>query len=76
MHINYYGQCKEIEKCKKDELEDFPRRMREWLDHILVRRMKDVDSGDLEASNNHQAHKWIDAIIWKFCDLDREPHDR
>lgn len=22
------------------------------------------------------AHKWIDAIIWKFCDLDQEPHDR
>lgn len=21
-------------------------------------------------------HKWIDAIIWKFCDLDKEPHDR
>lgn len=35
MHINYYGECKEIEECQKDILEDFPRRMREWLDHII-----------------------------------------
>lgn len=29
--------------------------------------------------DNHKekmAHKWIDAIIWKFCDMDQEPHDR
>ena len=35
MHINYYGECKEIEDCQKDILEDFPRRMREWLDNII-----------------------------------------
>lgn len=35
MHINYYGECKEIEECKQDILDDFPRRMREWLDNII-----------------------------------------
>lgn len=35
MHINYYGQCKQIDECQKDVLEDFPRRMREWLDNIM-----------------------------------------
>ncbi|CAG2115529.1 unnamed protein product [Medioppia subpectinata] len=24
----------------------------------------------------HLSRKWIDAIIWKFCDLDKQPHDR
>lgn len=22
------------------------------------------------------AHKWVDAVIWKYCDLDIEPEDR
>ena len=22
------------------------------------------------------ASKWVDAVIWKFCDLDKHPHDR
>lgn len=22
------------------------------------------------------AHKWVDAVIWKYCDLDKEPADR
>lgn len=35
MHINYYGECKEIEECKPEILDDFPRRMREWLDNII-----------------------------------------
>lgn len=35
MHINYYGECKEIEACEQDVLDDFPRRMRDWLDNII-----------------------------------------
>jgi len=70
MHINYYGECKEIEKCQSDVLEDFPRRMREWLDNIISRRLANPKG------QANLAHKWIDAIIWKFCDLDQEPHDR
>lgn len=73
MHINYYGECKEIEECQASVLEDFPRRMREWLDNIISQRLS---SAEKSHSSNHYAHKWIDAIIWKFCDLDQEPHDR
>ena len=35
MHIDYYGECKDIEPCQDDILEDFPRRMRDWLDNII-----------------------------------------
>lgn len=29
-----------------------------------------------ENSQNDIAHKWVDAVIWKYCDLDKEPEDR
>ena len=36
MHIDYYGECTDNIKCEPDVLIDFPRRMREWLYHILT----------------------------------------
>lgn len=77
MHINYYGECKEIGECQAAVLEDFPRRMREWLDAIISQRLSQAERiGKSSSHNDHMAHRWIDAIIWKFCDLDQEPHDR
>lgn len=35
MHIDYYGECKELGECGKETLEDFPRRMKEWLYNIM-----------------------------------------
>ena len=29
------GECREIPQCREDELEDFPRRMREWLFNVM-----------------------------------------
>ena len=29
------GECREIPACTEDELEDFPRRMREWLFNVM-----------------------------------------
>jgi len=71
MHIDYYGECQSLPKCRKEVLEDFPRRMREWLDHIISKKIH-VSKDD----SDHYTRKWIDAIIWKFCDLDKQPHDR
>jgi hypothetical protein len=71
MHIDYYGECQLLPECRKEVLEDFPRRMREWLDHIISKKLHvNKDNSD------HMTRKWIDAIIWKFCDLDKQPHDR
>ena len=30
-----FGECKSIPDCEEGELEDFPRRMREWLFNVM-----------------------------------------
>lgn len=71
MHIDYFGECKEIEPCTNETLADFPRRMREWLYNIMLKKYT-----NFEDNLDEQAHRWINAIIWKFCDLDTQPEDR
>ena len=31
----FLGECKSIPDCEEGELEDFPRRMREWLFNVM-----------------------------------------
>ncbi|XP_067127350.1 SPARC isoform X2 [Centruroides vittatus] len=81
VHVDYYGSCKEIPECSKEELEDFPRRMREWLFNIMqdLARREELKPPYLELEKEaeiSQSRKWVNAVIWKFCDLDSHPHDR
>lgn len=81
VHIEYYGECKQMPACKEEDRIDFPRRMRDWLFNI----MRDLaDRQELpqhyvkmqrEAESNHTL-RWTNAAIWKWCDLDGHPHDR
>ncbi|XP_014205137.1 SPARC isoform X2 [Copidosoma floridanum] len=81
VHIEYYGECKQMPACKEEDRADFPRRMRDWLFNI----MRDLaDRQELphyylkmqrEAESNHTL-RWTNAAIWKWCDLDGHPHDR
>lgn len=75
MRINYYGECQEIGKCEPDVLTDFPRRMREWLYQVMATKIAKPELDSRENQDDFTG-KWIDAVIWKFCDLDRHPHDR
>ena len=36
MHIDYYGGCQELPKCEQEVLDDFPRRMKDWLYTIMT----------------------------------------
>lgn len=36
MHIDYYGGCQELSACEKEVLDDFPRRMKDWLYTIML----------------------------------------
>lgn len=81
IHVDYYGACRDIAVCSKEEMEDFPRRMRDWLFNV----MKDMaDRNELpqpyldmeKEAEIKLHHKWVNAVIWKFCDLDTHPHDR
>jgi len=74
MHIDYYGECTDSLRCEETVLIDFPRRMREWLYNILTSEHFVIPKNK---SDGHDiAHKWVDAVIWQFCDLDKEPEDR
>ncbi|XP_067010558.1 SPARC [Anabrus simplex] len=81
VHIEYYGMCREMPECTKDEMADFPRRMRDWLFNI----MRDLaDRQELSAyylkmereAETNLTRRWTNAAIWKWCDLDGHPHDR
>ncbi|XP_064117959.1 SPARC-like isoform X2 [Macrobrachium nipponense] len=81
MHIDYYGECQEFRDCQESELEDFPRRMKEWLFSIM-RDMADRKSLSehylaLEQEAEEDSNKqWTNAVVWKWCDLDSYPRDR
>ncbi|XP_043520484.1 SPARC [Frieseomelitta varia] len=81
VHVVYYGECREMPECKEEDMADFPRRMRDWLFNIMrdLADRQELSSHFLkmqrEAETNHTL-RWTNAAIWKWCDLDGEPHDR
>lgn len=81
VHVDYYGECREIPKCSEDEMEDFPRRMREWLFNVMhdLAQRHELEDPYLELEQEAErdlAKKWSNAVIWKFCELDSHPYDR
>ncbi|XP_003403260.2 SPARC [Bombus affinis] len=81
VHVVYFGECREMPECKKEDMADFPRRMRDWLFNIMrdLADRQELPSHYLkmqrEAETNHTL-RWTNAAIWKWCDLDGHPHDR
>lgn len=54
---------------------DFPRRMREWLFHVM-KELADREELNLKTHIETELNKkWSRAAVWKFCDLDAT-HDR
>jgi hypothetical protein len=83
LHIDYYGECREMPSCTEQEMEDFPRRMRDWLFNVMReladRRELSPYYMQLEReaeTSPTESHKTAVAAIWKWCDLDGHPHDR
>ncbi|XP_071528735.1 SPARC [Panulirus ornatus] len=79
-HIDYYGQCQDLPECSPGELEDFPRRMSEWLFNIM-REMAEREilsehyvRLEREAEEN-PSKQWTYAVVWKWCELDSHPKD-
>jgi len=80
LHIEYYGECRQIPDCTEDELVDFPRRMREWLFSVMkdLSERKEISPyyENLKMKNNDvQSKRWSAAAVWQWCDLDKHPHD-
>jgi len=75
IHIDYYGECKELQKCSEEEMLDFPRRMREWLFHVMKELADREELSKTLVENiahveSELNKKWSRAAVWKFCDLD------
>lgn len=71
----------DIPKCSTEEMEDFPRRMREWLFNVMhdLAQRHELDTLYLELEQEAErdlSKKWSNAVIWKFCELDTHPYDR
>jgi len=80
IHIDYYGECKQLQACTEEEMLDFPRRMREWLFAVMkeLADRQELDMKLVEKMSHVETElnkKWSKAAVWKFCDLDAT-HDR
>lgn len=80
-HLEYLGQCKELEPCTDALLAQFPARMADWLFQVMkdLKKRQELHGDDWirlvgEAESNDQV-RHIYPVIWKFCDLDVKPHD-
>lgn len=78
-HLDYYGECKEIKACTGEEMEEFPKRMRNWLYLVMeeLDRRQDLPpkAHEMVVEAKTQSRPWVLPVIWKFCDLDIS-HDR
>lgn len=77
IHIDYYGECKDLPECTEDEMKDFPRRIREWLFNVMLDLANRNELPQHYIAMTHEAEtnltkRWTNAAIWKFCDLDVE----
>lgn len=80
VHIDYYGQCRDMPDCSENDLADFPRRMRDWLFNVMrdlaVRNELPEVYMELEQeAETNLTKRWTNAAIWKWCDLDGHPND-
>lgn len=80
VHIDYYGQCRNMPECSENDLMDFPRRMRDWLFNVMrdLAARNELPEAYMELEHeaeNNMTKRWTNAAIWKWCDLDGHPND-
>jgi len=83
LHIDYYGECREMPQCTEQEMGDFPRRMRDWLFNVMreLADRRELSPHYLQMereaeSSPQETHRSAVAAVWKWCDLDGHPHDK
>jgi len=79
-HISYYGECRDIPKCEKHQLADFPRRMRDWMANVMreLAQRKEISAHYQEMEREAEMEprkKWRNAAVWQWCSLDQHPQD-
>ncbi|XP_061168059.1 SPARC-like isoform X2 [Saccostrea echinata] len=79
LRLDYYGECKKITPCEDFEMEQFPIRMSNWLFKVMeeLGRRHELEEDYIEMLKSAEKDaEHVDAVIWKFCDLDIHPQDR
>jgi len=83
LHIEYYGECRQMPSCTEEEMSDFPRRMRDWLFNVMreLADRKELSPHYLQMEreaerSTNDSQRSVTAAIWKWCDLDGHPHDK
>jgi len=83
LHIEYYGECREMPACAEQEMADFPRRMRDWLFNVMreLADRRELSAHYLQMEREaeratNESRRSVVAAVWKWCDLDGHPHDR
>lgn len=78
--LDYYGACRNIEKCSLEQMQVFPDRMKVWLDEVLhiLNDRKDLDPKFVnlvrladEMKANHVEKYWTCGVAFEFCELDK-----
>jgi len=74
-HVQYYGECRDIPRCEPDDLDDFPRRMRDWLFNVMseLAERRELSHFYQEMKREAEANlavRWSNAAVWKWCSLD------
>lgn len=79
VELKYYGHCRGALACPEELLSDFGQRIRLWLRNVLVglAGMRELSRSEImmarEAGQEERA--MITPVLWKFCDLDKDPSD-
>jgi len=83
LHIEYYGECRQMPTCTEEEMSDFPRRMRDWLFNVMreLADRKELSPHYLQMEkeaerSTNDSQRSVTAAVWKWCDLDGHPHDK
>lgn len=81
-HLEYMGPCKELDECTEDHMKQFPERMADWLFQVMKEMKKRQElHGEkwlslLDEAESDDEYKHVYPVLWKYCDLDRKPHDK
>uniref|UniRef100_A0A5S6R300 Follistatin-like domain-containing protein n=1 Tax=Trichuris muris TaxID=70415 RepID=A0A5S6R300_TRIMR len=82
LHLQYLGECKVLEECTDEHLNQFSVRMADWLFQVMRDLKKRQELyGDqwvqmIEEAERDDHLKHVYPVIWKYCDLDSKPHDK
>ncbi|XP_037084136.1 SPARC-like [Pollicipes pollicipes] len=80
LHVDYYGQCRDVGECTEEEMNDFPRRMREWLFNVMKdlaerQQLSPLYSEMEQEAEQDEQKRWVNSAIWRWCELDSHPVD-